>query len=140
LSQEPASIFAPTVWSRSSRGGEDGHAAGLAFGNAVAAIDFCVGELADGADRLHGRHPLDHRYRFWRHGRGLSKHRGSRAGAQQVGAEFGEEIVELGPAGGGNADHGDHGGDADGDAERRQDDPKRSRAKPIGREPRDVDP
>ena len=57
---------------------------------------------------------------------------------QQVGAEVVELGQQVGPAGGRDADHGDHRRDADGDAERGQAGPQPARAQPDRADPHEV--
>ena len=79
-------------------GGKYRHAPRLAPGDALAAIDLAVGKQTDGAYRLHAGDAAHHGNRLGRHGRRLAEHRGARAGAQQVGAELGKKLIELGAA------------------------------------------
>ena len=120
-------------------GREDGHAARLALRDMVIAIDLGIGEQTGGRHRLDLGDAADHRDRLGRHRCGLAEHRGAGTCAQQVGAEIGEELVELGAARGRYADNRDHCRDADGDAKGREDDAKRARAQAIGGEPHDID-
>lgn len=95
---------------------EDGERARASDGDVFVAIDVGAGG-AGGGDLSHGGHAADHRHGLRRE-RGLAAVGGlARGDPEQVRAEGVEPPVHLRLPGAGDADHRDHGGDADGDAE-----------------------
>ena len=122
--------------------GEDGDAAGLALGDQVGAPHGRV-HGAHGRDRLDGPQPPDHPGGVERQARGLAAEGLPGRHGQQVGPEAVDRGQEVRAAGLGDRQHGDHRGDADGDADRRQhgpDAPAPDADEPDGREVARVEP
>src|SRR5262245_38235012 len=100
--------------------GEHRQVAGLIGWDEVAAVDVGVGQRRGGGDRGDRGDPADHRHRGGGQVRLPAEECLAGGYPQQVGAQRGELPVEAFAAGGGHADHADHRGDADGDAQRQQ--------------------
>jgi hypothetical protein len=102
----------------------------LISGDQRAAVHLGVGDGAGVGDLLDGCQPRDPRRRRQRQLRGLAGEGLPAGGGQQVGAQAIDLRQQPGLGGGGQSQHRDDGGGADGDAERRQRRPQRPGAEP----------
>ena len=120
------------------RCGLDGQAVGVDRGDVGGAVGVGAADRPGALHLLHTADAADHGRRRGRQLGGAAGEALAVADGEQVGAELVDLGQQAGLGGGGQAEHGDDGGHADGDTERGQPGPQLPGAQPDGGEPGQV--